>query len=191
MRLKPGVAYCLRRFHPLVQHLARSHWVDHIKGNRRNHPILGDADDLEEFLFVTSRQSLLLLAKGLLKVDGAKCFYCGNGLATADVDHFIPFVQYPRDLAHNFVLAHPACNRSKSDTLAARPHLERWLERLDGRTDALAEVGKASGLISDARVSRTVAAWGYTSALASGGHAWIAAGKYEPIDVTYQVSFGQ
>ena len=26
----------------------------------------------------------------------------------------------PRDLMHNFVLAHPGCNRSKSDTLAAR-----------------------------------------------------------------------
>jgi hypothetical protein len=29
--LKPGVVYCLRRFQPLVQQLARSHWVEHIE----------------------------------------------------------------------------------------------------------------------------------------------------------------
>ncbi len=53
--LKPGVAYCLRRFHPLVQQLSRSHWVEHIKANRRNHVILGDAGDLEDFLFSISQ----------------------------------------------------------------------------------------------------------------------------------------
>jgi hypothetical protein len=98
--LKPGVMFCLRRFQPLVHQLARSHWIDHIKGNRRNRSILGDADDLEEFLFETSRQSLALLGAQLRKLDGPKCFYCGEGLATADVDHFIPFSQYPRDLAN-------------------------------------------------------------------------------------------
>ena len=36
IRLKPGVAYCLRRFYPLVQQLARSHWIEHIKANRQN-----------------------------------------------------------------------------------------------------------------------------------------------------------
>ena len=55
VRLRPGIAYCLRRFYPLIQQLSRSHWVDHIKANRRNHTILGDADDLEDFLFSTSR----------------------------------------------------------------------------------------------------------------------------------------
>ena len=187
--LKSGVAYCFRRFHPLVQQLARSHWVGHIKGNRRNHPILGDADDLAEFLFSISRQSLLFLAGELRKIYGGKCFYCGHGLTAMDVDHFIPFAQYPRDLAHNFVLAHPACNRSKSDTLAARPHLERWLQRLDQNADALTEVGQAAGLIADETVSRRVAAWGYASAMASGGHAWLAPRTYEPIDLGYRAYF--
>jgi 5-methylcytosine-specific restriction endonuclease McrA len=190
VRLKRGVGYSLRRFHPLIQQLARSHWVGHIKGNRRNYPILGDTgDDLEEFLFATPRQSLLLLAIGLRKVDGPRCFYCGDGLSTTDVDHFVPFAQYPRDLAHNFVLAHPSCNRSKSDTLAARPHLERWLERLDQRDESLSEIGRAAGLIADAKVTRRVAAWGYTSAMASGGRAWLAPNLYEPIDPGYKAYF--
>ena len=89
--LKPGVAYCLRRFHPLVQQLSRSHWVEHIKANRRNHVILGDAGDLEDFLFSISRQSLAIIASGLRRLDGDRCFYCGQGLSLADVDHFVPF----------------------------------------------------------------------------------------------------
>ena len=188
--LKPGVAYCLRRFQPLVQQLARTHWVEHVKGNRLNHGILGEADDLEDFLFSTSRESLLALGAELRKIDGGKCFYCRDGLTTEDVDHFIPFSLYPRDLAHNFVLAHPGCNRSKSDTLAAKPHLERWIERLVIHSDALAEAGQKAGMVVDVVVCRQVARWGYTSARVSGGHAWLAAAKYELIDDRYTALLG-
>ncbi|MDB5839615.1 MAG: nuclease, partial [Herminiimonas sp.] len=189
VRLLPGVAYCLRRFQPLVQQLARSHWVGHLKGNRRNHAILGDADDLEAFLFATPRQSLARLADGLRKLDDARCFYCGHGLSTVDVDHFIPFSQYPRDLAHNFVLAHPRCNRSKADTLAARPHLDRWLERTARLSDDIAEIGLAAGMVVDAAVSKQIAAWGYTSAMQSGSRAWLAANRYESVDAGYRTLF--
>lgn len=189
VKLKPGVTYCLRRFQPLVQQLTRSHWVEHIKSNRRNISILGQADDLEDFLFAASRQSLLAMAEGLRKLDGERCFYCGHILTNVDVDHFVPFSQYPRDLAHNFVLAHPACNRSKSDTLAAGPHLERWLDRLGRNADALAEIGQAAGMIADVQISRQIAAWGYASALTQGGHAWLEPSKYERIDESYSGYF--
>ena len=189
VRLKPGITYCLRRFKPMVQQLARSHWVEHIKRNRRNIGVLGQADDLEDFLFSASRQSLLAMGQGLRKIDGAKCFYCTQALTEADVDHFIPFSQYPRDLAHNFVLAHPSCNRSKSDTLAAGRHLERWLERIDRRSDSIGEVGMASGMLADSQVSRKIAAWGYTSAVTRGGSAWLAPGSYETIDQRYSTYF--
>ena len=56
-----GVAYCLRRFSTLVQQMSRARWVDHIKANRRNQAILGDAGDLEDFLFSLSRQSLAIV----------------------------------------------------------------------------------------------------------------------------------
>lgn len=187
--LKPGVAYCLRRFQPLVQQLARSHWVDHIKRNRRNIGVLGQADDLEDFLFAPSRQTLLAVADGLRKLEGPTCFYCRHTVIEADVDHFVPFSQYPRDLAHNFVLAHPSCNRSKSDALAGRPHLERWLERLVYRTDELTDIALGAGIMGDAEVSRQIAAWGYTSAATHGGSAWLAPGKYESIDQSYSQYF--
>lgn len=190
IRLKPGVTYCLRRFYPLVQQLARTHWVDHIKQNGRNQSILGSTDDLESFLFASSRQSLAVMAEGLRKLDGAKCFYCGSAVTVADVDHYIPFSLYPRDLAHNFVLAHPSCNRSKSDTLAAWPHLERWLNRLDGNRDDLAEIGEQAGFHANQVVSRQVGAWAYTSASKAGGKAWLAANAYAPIDHRYAACFG-
>jgi 5-methylcytosine-specific restriction endonuclease McrA len=185
VRLKPGVAYCLRRFQPLVQQLARSNWIDHIKGNRRNWSVLGHSDDLGAFLFGLSRQSLLLIGGGLRKLDGKGCFYCGLPLGEADVDHFVPFSLYPRDLAHNFVLAHPSCNRSKSDMLAAKPHLERWLERLVLHSDALEEVGSKAGVVVDESVCRRVASWGYSSAHECGGHAWIEGRMVEPITIQY------
>lgn len=189
--LKAGVAYCLRRFHPLVQQLARTHWVGHVKSNRRNHSILGNADDLEDFLFQSSRQSLLLLGQGLRKIDGSRCFYCGKGLNAIDVDHYIPFSLYPRDLAHNFVLAHPACNRSKSDTLAARSHLERWLDRITKRADDLSEIGESAGISSDGPTSRRVAAWSYANAKVSGARAWVSHSNFEVIDTNYVSLFGK
>ena len=185
VRLKAGVMYCLRRFQPLVQQIARSHWVDHVKANRRNHDILGDAGDLEEFLFSTSRQSLTAMGQGLRRLEGASCFYCGTGMTSVDVDHFIPFAHYPRDIAHNFVLAHPTCNRSKSDMLAAKKHLGRWLERLEHRADDLTELGVQAGLVTGAAGCRRVASWGYSTGFASGGAAWVAPGSFEPIDTSY------
>ena len=189
VRLKAGVAYCLRRFQPLVQQLARSHWAAHIKRNSRNTGILGQADDLEDFLFAASRQSLLAMSQGLRKLDGAQCFYCAQALKEADVDHFIPFSHYSRDLAHNFVLAHPTCNRSKSDTLAAGPHLERWLERIDRHANAISDIAMTAGMLADPQVSLKIADWGYTTAIARGGSAWLAPGRYEAIDPRYGVYF--
>jgi 5-methylcytosine-specific restriction endonuclease McrA len=183
--LKPGVAYCLRRFYPLVQQLSRSHWVGHVKSNHRNHVVLGDGADLEEFLFSTSRQSLALIGAELRKLDGAHCFYCGHGLEHADVDHFVPFSLYPRDLIGNFVLAHAGCNRSKSDTLAAKPHLERWMERLMKKDGQLQEIGLSAGVQTDSTTLRKVAMWGYSSACQSNSRAWLSPANYLPVDSSY------
>ena len=105
------------------------------------------------------------------------------------MDHFVPFSQYPRNLAHNFVLAHPTCNRSKSDALAAGPHLERWLNRIDRHADAISEIAMTAGMLADAQVSQKIAAWGYTAAIARGGSGWLAPGRYEAIDQRYGAYF--
>jgi 5-methylcytosine-specific restriction endonuclease McrA len=184
INLLPGVAYCLRRFQPLVQQLARSHWVDHIKRNKQNSVLLGQDLDLESFLFETSRQSLVIVQTGLRKISN-KCFYCGSSVTEADVDHFIPHSLYPRDLAHNFVLAHPSCNRSKSDTLAAKAHLHRWLEFVQSNADNLSQIGHDAGIMADEGSMDSVARWGYANAVAGGGQGWVKPNQYESIDDSY------
>jgi 5-methylcytosine-specific restriction endonuclease McrA len=182
--LLPGIGYCLRRFQPLVQQLARGNWVDHIRGNKRNLPLLGKEDDLESFLFETPRQALTTISTGLRKIN-SKCHYCGGTVKEADVDHFIPHSMYPRDLMHNFVLAHPSCNRSKSNTLAAKQHLVRWLEFIESHHNDLREIGIKAGINADAQTTLSVARWSYSNALSSGGQAWIKAAQYEPIESSY------
>ena len=182
--LLPGVAFCLRRFQPLVQQLARSHWIDHIKRNKKNIALIGQDNDLESFLFETSRQSRVIVQTGLRKISN-KCFYCGKSVNEADVDHFIPHSLYPRDLAHNFVLADPACNRSKSDTLAAKAHLHRWLEFVQSNADNLSQIGYEAGILADEESMTSVARWGYANAVAGGAQGWIKSAQYEPIDDSY------
>jgi 5-methylcytosine-specific restriction endonuclease McrA len=179
--LRAGVPYCLQRFQPLIQQLARSHWVGHIKGNRRNAQILGEASDLESFLFSTSRETLSLYGGRLRKMFGATCFYCGNSLTEGEVDHFVPFSAYPRDLGHNFVLSHPTCNQSKSDSLAAYDHLARWLERNDRWRQEIAEIAEECGLVHEADATRAIADWSYRSGCDVHGLAWVAKRHYEPI----------
>lgn len=138
-------------------------------------------------MFGHQRTSLEPAREVLLDLQSGKCFYCKGGIREqAAVDHFVPWSKYPRDLAHNLVLAHATCNGSKSDMLAARRHLECWLERNDGQKGL--ELGKAltaRGLIADAACSRTVARWAYGQGQAVGAQAWINRDESEPIDAGF------
>lgn len=191
VRLHLGVASHLRKFHSLIQDLARSRWTHHIKANKRNAVILDQQDDLQGFLFETSRQSLQAIGVGFVRLFSGRCFYCQHSISgTADVDHFIPFSMYGRDIGENFVLAHPACNRSKSDLLAAREHLEKWLEQIEARSDDLRQITDAAGVLSDSRKMLTVAEWAYTSGAQSGRHAWVRSARYEEITHDHVSLFG-
>ncbi len=183
--LLPGVAFCLRRFQPLVHQLSRSGWVRQIKAIGQNARLLGETDDLEAFLFDTPRQALHQIGAGLRQLTGSRCFYCGGRVHEADVDHFVPFSLYPRDLIHNFVLAHPACNRSKSDTLAALMHVENWRGYIDRHDDDLREIALTVGRPADLAGSLAVARWGYGNALSGGAQAWLRSGQYTPVTQEY------
>ncbi len=177
--LKKGAAYCLRRFQPLIQQLARSRWTDYIKKNAKNIPILGEKDDLCSFLFETSRKTLALVCKELKALYGRKCFYCNKATSELEVDHFIPFSLYPRDLMHNFVLACSSCNRSKSDSLGAKAHLDKWAKAVKKNDEAITQIGGTVGVVTNLETSLSIAQWSYSAA--SGGQAsrWIKAGQYE------------
>jgi hypothetical protein len=120
--LLPGVACHLRERAPLIRRLAQTEWLRFVLSLEQNQPVLGRAVGLSEFLFGSSRAALSpKVSEPLCERQHGRCFYCECSLpAAAAVDHFIPWSRYPRDLAHNLVLAHGACNTRKSDLLVDR-----------------------------------------------------------------------
>jgi len=184
--LRADAAANLARYQGLIQQLARAAWIDHIRTNKRNEPILGRMDDLEAFMFGTSRSALEKIGAALADIDGARCFYCEKPLSKAkDVDHFIPWSKYPRDLGHNLVLSHPECNRSKSDTLAARPHLEKWVSRINSNGLAISLEMNGLGVQSDADCLLSVGKWAYLQGMETHSQGWLRPKKYESITSDY------
>src|SRR5204862_3768205 len=49
IEMRPGVAYCLRKFHPMISDLVRGAWVRYVRQQNLN--IVGETTDLSEFLF--------------------------------------------------------------------------------------------------------------------------------------------
>jgi len=87
----------------------------------------------------------------------------------------------------NFVFEHPACNRSKSDTLAAKQPLHKWLDFIQTNADNLSQIGFDAGIMADQGSMSSVARWGYTSAVQGGSQGWIRSAMYEPIDASFLV----
>lgn len=184
--LKPGVSANLRRFHGLLVRLVQSEWV---RAVQRMNPSLGPASDLEQFLFGTERRSLLGIRDGLADIQKGRCFYCGSPLRGGEVDHFIPWSRYPRDLAHNFVLADAKCNGLKSDLLAAPHHTRNWIERNAVHEHLVAEVGVSAGFIADLNESLRIAEWSYGQAASAGASVWIAGKEAIALDGDWKSLF--
>lgn len=174
---------------PLHQ-LARNGWISHIRQIHYNHEIVGPTDDLEGFMFGTSRNSLQAISTVLAKMQSGRCYYCDGDIRTGGhVDHFIPWSRYPRDLAHNFVLAHTGCNSFKSDMLAARVHLDNWVWRNEKFGSEIAGSFGEAGFVGDEAGSRRVASWAYGQAVTSGGIAWVEHKATEPVSAEYLAVF--
>lgn len=171
--LKPGVAACFRALYGTVQALVQLAWLRYVQNLPRNQALLGAGNDVAEFLFGADRSCLTPLRNGLKDLQLGKCFYCQTSLGDKmEVDHFIPWTRYPRDLGHNFVLAHRACNNSKRDLLADIPHLERWVIRNYKANNALNQLFDDLQLQHEKETSMHVAEWCYASVAETAGLVW-------------------
>ena len=170
--LKLGVAHCFRAFYWLLRDLIQGAWVRFVQ--RLNANNLGNLTDLGMFLFDQERSSLEAYKYILLDVQERKCFYCQKDLRSSiEVDHFIPWARYPSDLGHNFVLAHPYCNNSKSDYLAAEQHLRSWVQRNRNCSQELAERLRDANLSHDLSASLRITEWAYEQLECANGQVWL------------------
>lgn len=187
IELKGGIAYCFRRFHPLVQDLVQAAWTRFVRRIKANQDLVGGSNELGDFLFRSDRAALADFQPILRDVQRASCFYCrGSITRDAAIDHFVPWSRYAIDLGHNFVLAHAGCNSRKSDRLAAVEHLERWCERNVEHGQLLADRFDEKSLVHDLRASRQIAGWAYAQAEAAGSQLWRAADELMPVDPSWR-----
>jgi len=164
--LLPKVMYCLRQFSEIIEELCQKRWIDYIRKNSSNSPILNKLPNLEQFMFEPSRNQLNAVANVLVELQDCQCFYCNKPMRQGNyaVDHFIPWSMYPSDTGHNFVLADSSCNSKKSNLLASDEFLYKWRER--NEEDNLIIVDRVSvlGFLTDKERSHKVAEWAYRQA---------------------------
>ncbi len=185
--LKPGVAACFRAFYGLVRDLIQGAWVRFVQ--RLNANNFGNLTDLGTFLFDQERSSLEAYKHILLDFQDRKCFYCQSDLRSSmEVDHFVPWSRYPADLGHNFVLAHPKCNRDKSDYLAAEQHLHSWADRNRQRADELAERFQHANLLHDCSASFRITEWAYEQVDKASGQVWLSRAVFQPLGADWRES---
>ncbi len=186
--LLPGVACHLRERAPLIRRLAQTEWLRFVLSLKQNQPVLGRAVGLSEFLFGSNRAALSLkVAKLLRELQDGRCFYCQRSLPSkAAVDHFIPWSRYPRDLAHNLVLAHGACNSRKSDLLGGEPYLERWAEFVSDHDSDLLQIGTEASLLVDRATSVAVAEWSYGHAERVQAEVWLGGTDYGHLSTSWR-----
>jgi len=67
VELLPGVASCLRQFHPLITDLVRSAWIQYVR--KYNQSALGSTTDLGDFLFGSERGRVALLRPVLMDLQ--------------------------------------------------------------------------------------------------------------------------
>lgn len=190
IRLKPGVAACFKEQFPVVQALVQLAWLRMVQQLPINRELIGQGGDVAQFLFGADRSAISKLSAGLMEIQLGKCFYCDKRISAAGhVDHFVPWVRYPRDLGHNFVLAHDTCNARKGELLAAVPYLEKWLVRNQRRRAELGQIFAEVRVLHDVETSKHVAAWSYDQVQRVGGLVWAGSDRFEHLTTTWRSCF--
>lgn len=180
--LRAGIADCFKQQYPVVQAVVQMAWLTYVQRLPNNRVLLGSTGDLAEFMFGAERMNLGRIVDGLRDMQASRCFYCHGSLRDrVEVDHFIPWVQYGRDLGHNFVLAHKSCNQNKRDMLAAPVHLERWLDRNLSQGSTMQDILDGARFVYDLDASLSVAEWSYERAEKAGALVWMEMGRSKPL----------
>jgi hypothetical protein len=178
--LRPGVAHHFRRFYALIVRLVQAEWMAFLYALPANRPVLGNSGDLADFLFGPQRESLLAVRDPLVELQSGLCFYCERNLTSPpEVDHFIPWSRYPRNLMHNLVAAHRSCNAQKSDILPSIGFHDRWQDHIANRDGDLQTIAENAGILADRGTAIHVANWCYDEARRIGAEVWLGGENFE------------
>jgi hypothetical protein len=189
IELRSGVAYCFRKFHPLISDLVRGAWLRYVR--QQNLDVLGEAADLSQFLFGSERATLAVVRPILIDIQEGRCFYCRRTLPLSmHVDHFIAWSRYPIDLGHNFVLTDNRCNTQKHDRLPAVIHLAAWTERNRRFGDQIGDDMKKRGVVANLTVSNCVTRWAYEQTENANGLTWLRNDELEPLRPEWEALIG-
>ena len=174
LTLLPQVMFCLRQFSEIIEELCQKRWIDYIRKNSSNAPILNKLPNLEQFMFEPTRNQLNAVANILVELQECKCFYCNKVMKKGNyaVDHFIPWSMYPSDTGHNFVLADSSCNSKKSNLLASNEFLHKWQERNEEHNLIIVDQISVLGFLTDKERSHKVAEWAYEQGKANNYLMW-------------------
>ncbi len=188
IELRPGVAYCFRKFHALLQDIVQSAWIRAVR--TMNGDFLNESTDLSEFLFGSERGALHAARPILTDLQNGLCFYCSSPIrkGEGEVDHFVPWAKYPIDLAHNLVLADRKCNGNKRDRLPHFLHLARWSERND-RFEEQITAAVRMRIPCDLPAAMRIAHWAYSQTEAAGGRTWVRADEMVPLSSGWRTLF--
>ena len=181
VELRPGIAFCFRKFHALITDIVRGAWLRYVR--QQNLDVVGETADLNEFLFSSERNNLAAVRPVLLDIQRGRCFYCERDipLGLAHVDHFIAWSRYPTDLGHNFVLADDRCNGKKRDRLPAVEHLAHWTERNAEYGVQIADELTRRGVVTELAASNQVTQWAYAQAEAASALTWVRLDEMVPL----------
>ena len=183
IKLKPGVAACLRSLRGLIVSLVQARWAQWV---RATNPALGKECELEVFMFGQDRKPLAHLAPRLYEMQNHKCFYTGKTLASpkdAQVDHFIAWSRYACNDPLNLVLASSAVNNDKSDHIASTRHVQQWVFRNKHQAGDLLQSDLPHATNENSFAScLSIANWAYSSAAKMQTPAWDAPKKLVKLD---------
>ena len=180
--LNSGIVYCFSYFSSIIYKLCQYHWTQYIRNNMNNHHLFNNEQDLQQFLFGKTRQTLSSLVPLFKDIQENQCFYCQKPLKDEfEVDHFIPWSKYHSDTSHNFVLADPKCNNSKSGYLADVSFYEKWLARNQQFGLKIYDYGSDRGFVSNQDISERVSQWAYQMAIENNDLVWTPPKKLEVI----------
>ena len=126
IQLNPSAYEFFQKFKVDIERLNYYEWAKFLE--KANEGTIGLLGKLEG---ITHRTNLSYYRRILYEVfEETNCFYCGRSLKeTMQVDHFVPWSFNKENQLWNFVLSCPACNRKKSNKLAAKNYLIRLQER--------------------------------------------------------------